>query len=494
MSWSSAIPERLLRYAGDVLPYEQAVLEGSATLEERLVEFQRRSPEYGFCATPRGPDIARHARRGITLAEWVASVGAGFLAADRSMFDVLPGAVRTVSDTELASYLAAVGAFPLLEQREGYDAGVAYALRVDAAIGAGEGDVAAELLRGLAAYVDNRAFLRGVFLALGPLDDLEARIDRLRDRGNLLQRFAGGAWDATTGLVSTAWGLTGRVLHDPGGWADNWGNLGSSLWWGVRNPDDFALAVIDWEGLKDDPARWLGGLVPDAALVVATGGAGAAVVRGGSATRMTLRAAARGLRSAENLGDIMRALRPIASGVRTDVESRWRTLGGRELRWTPVGYVDEAGNVASVSVGIGRGPLARLSKPLGHDPTTTFRSGQYLVRRAQQPMTLHRVGSPGRPLGNYWTAIEPRGPLQAQIDSALRPDWGNTAQEVTTIRIPAGTTLYEGLAGPQPLRSGDLPSPHRSGLLGGGHQVFVPDVTEGWIVGRPRPFLRPSAG
>ena len=60
--------------------------------------------------------------------------------------------------------------------------------------------------------------------------------------------------------------------------------------------------------------------------------------------------------------------------------------------------------------------------------------------------------------------------LQSVIDSALDPQWGNTAQNVARIRVPAGTTIYEGAAAAQ------------RGLVGGGNQVFIPKVDPSWIV------------
>jgi hypothetical protein len=484
MSVISAVPEQLLAYAAATLPYEDAVIRASEDLEEKLQAFQSRCPEYRFCPTPRGQEVARHALRGQTLAEWTSAVGAAFSAVDRGFVSYLPGAVRTISDADLAAYLESVGAFALLEQREAFAAGIDHAMRIEQAIAARDAEAAEALLRQLADYGDNDVFLRAVFLSLGDLDDLEDRIDAFRDRGNVFGRFFGGAWDATAGTVTTLWGLTGQAIYDADGAGRNWSALGDALAYGWDNPGDFALTLVDWEGLKDDPVRWLGGLAPDAVLAVATAGTGAVASRGASATR----AAVRGLRSAENLTDVMRALRPLAGAVLTDVESGVRTIGGRQVHWTPVGYADEAGNVSRVFVGARRGPLSRLEDVVGHDPTTTFRSGQYLVRTTDAPTTLYRVGARGRPLGSYWTAVRPKGPGQAQMDHALRPDWGNTAQEVTEIRLPAGQTIYEGVAGPQPLRPGGSAAPTSSGLLGGGHQVFVPNVPADWII-ESRPFL-----
>ncbi|HEV2069561.1 MAG TPA: hypothetical protein VGR26_07205 [Acidimicrobiales bacterium] len=262
MSVSSAVPEHLFDYAGELLPAEEGVVRSVERLEEALRRFEQRCPEFGFCVVPRGPEIARHAERGHALAEWVAAVGAAFLAADNGFVGTLPRTRRSIDDEELRAYLDAVGAFSVLEQREAHEAGIAYAGRVNAALAAGDGAEAESLLRGMADFEANEAFLRGALLALGDLDELADAIDTVSPRPNALLRFLGGARDASVGTVSTVWGLTGQALYDPAGAGRNWGNLGSAVAWGFDNPDDFALAVIDWEGLKDDPARWLGGLAP----------------------------------------------------------------------------------------------------------------------------------------------------------------------------------------------------------------------------------------
>ena len=79
------------------------------------------------------------------------------------------------------------------------------------------------------------------------------------------------------------------------------------------------------------------------------------------------------------------------------------------------------------------------------------------------------------PLGRYWTRTRPSGPLQSRIDSALLPSWGNTAESVAEIRVPAGTTIFEGAAAPQATTLGGE-------LLGGGNKVFIPDDDPAWIV------------
>lgn len=73
-------------------------------------------------------------------------------------------------------------------------------------------------------------------------------------------------------------------------------------------------------------------------------------------------------------------------------------------------------------------------------------------------------------LGQFWTRTPPSGRLQSQIDLALKPAWGNTATQVTKIQVPAGTTIYEGVAAAH------------GGLVGGGSQVVIPSVNPAWIV------------
>ena len=113
------------------------------------------------------------------------------------------------------------------------------------------------------------------------------------------------------------------------------------------------------------------------------------------------------------------------------------------------------------------GPLT-----LSSEVTNTFRSGTYSKVVTSEPTTLYRVygGSSDR-LGPYWSRTKPSGPDQAIVDSALDPQWGNTATNVVTIQVPARTTFYEGAAAGQ------------RGLVGGGNQVyFNTNVSQSWIV------------
>lgn len=115
--------------------------------------------------------------------------------------------------------------------------------------------------------------------------------------------------------------------------------------------------------------------------------------------------------------------------------------------------------------------------PLDDSVAATFRSASYDEVVLSQDTLLYRVyGGEAGPIGGYWSRTPPTGPMQAQIDLALNPQWGNLATDVATIKVPAGTTIYEGAAAAQSLPGGGT-------LLGGGNQVFIPNVNSGWLVG-----------
>jgi filamentous hemagglutinin len=112
--------------------------------------------------------------------------------------------------------------------------------------------------------------------------------------------------------------------------------------------------------------------------------------------------------------------------------------------------------------------------PLSDTVANSFRSGTYTEVITTEPTILYRVyGGKAGEIGEYWTATKPTGTLQSKIDSALKPQWGNTATSVVEIEIPAGVRLYEGVTASQ-----------GGGLIGGGSQIFVPKeaINPAWIV------------
>ena len=141
------------------------------------------------------------------------------------------------------------------------------------------------------------------------------------------------------------------------------------------------------------------------------------------------------------------------------------------------------GKVVEVNADIADIPTS--TKILGHYGTTvegklsakeaaTFRNSTYFETVTTEPTVLYRVygGSAGQ-LGAYWTTTKPAGSVQSIVDTALNPQWGNTATKVVKIEVPAGVTLYQGKAAQQ------------VGLVGGGTQVYFPKgskVDPKWIM------------
>jgi hypothetical protein len=116
------------------------------------------------------------------------------------------------------------------------------------------------------------------------------------------------------------------------------------------------------------------------------------------------------------------------------------------------------------------GPLNQ--GPLAAGIANTFRSGTYAGGNLAQSQTMYRVIGPGgNAAGSYWTLAPPSGPVASTINNALLPQWGNNAAQTVTATIPSGTNVYVGIAAQQ------------GGLVGGGVQVYIPQVNPAWITG-----------
>lgn len=157
---------------------------------------------------------------------------------------------------------------------------------------------------------------------------------------------AGGLWAApgniATGVVS--WGrkmgagildlalhsnVAYMLINPDGYWDYNVGmlrgirDLGLSAW---HHPGDTAYAFFEIDALKENPARWIGQIGPDAALTV-IGGAGA-ITKGGKAISS--------LRALDETSDVAAAIRAgkVLGPIR--VEKVGTTLAEGELIWTPI--------------------------------------------------------------------------------------------------------------------------------------------------------------
>lgn len=143
-----------------------------------------------------------------------------------------------------------------------------------------------------------------------------------------------------------------------------------------------------------------------------------------------------------------------------------------------IGVIVEAAGVtvttSSVSTGVNAikhyGPMNK--GPLPESIAKTFRGGSYSEVILQQETTFYRVyGGSADKIGMFWTKVKSTGALQAKIDLALKTEWGNTAENLVKINVPAGTKVYEGFAEAQ-----------GGYLVGGGSQVVIPRIDPKWVV------------
>ena len=117
------------------------------------------------------------------------------------------------------------------------------------------------------------------------------------------------------------------------------------------------------------------------------------------------------------------------------------------------------------------------SGPLKRNIAETFAGGSYTKIVLKDDAVFYRVyGGDAGKVGRYMTRTPQNGGMQTQIDLALVPDWGNTAEYITKVVVPKGTIIYEGRAALQAINGG------AGQLLGGGNQIYIPEVNPLWFV------------
>ncbi|MCP4591681.1 MAG: hypothetical protein GY842_13150, partial [bacterium] len=138
-------------------------------------------------------------------------------------------------------------------------------------------------------------------------------------------------------------------------------------------------------------------------------------------------------------------------------------------------HVARESQLTGLSTGEVRTFSAVKPGPLPDNVAETFAGGRYFERVLRSERVYHRVaGGTAGPIGRRGTFVTPIpqiGGLQSRIDLAIRPEWGNSAVQVYRLRVPAGTTVFEG---PVSTQGGPW--------VGGKIQAFIPDAAETWIV------------
>lgn len=307
MATSSARPDELIAYSAQLFTEAEVVIE-SNRVGAALTDLEASSGLY----LPDLGDIQEEVNTKVRLAQeldvWVGAVGQGFLLAGGG--DEL---VIDIDDDSVIEHLPPGMADPPAESRARAEEGANAFDDLKQACDDRDHDRIEELLELLEQHQDDPAWMAGFAIqgedVLGDLDELEGMLEdgmRPKKTGGpfgWVVDLGKGVWDSVWGTVEFLYGLTLEGVVNPGQWVDNWAGLGSGLWHGITNPLEFLSAIVDWEGLKDNPARWIGSFVPDLAVTVFSGGAGA-VARGG-----------RGL---DALRDLARTLR---RGVDVDVDN-----------------------------------------------------------------------------------------------------------------------------------------------------------------------------
>lgn len=128
------------------------------------------------------------------------------------------------------------------------------------------------------------------------------------------------------------------------------------------------------------------------------------------------------------------------------------------------------------------GPLAELND----HPNLNFYGGRYNSRVLTEDTIYYRAGDANNKYGRYFVEIPPKSVIQVRMDTAVKPYWTNKRtgmwekndlgidisgkskiEKIYTVRVPAGTVIYEGPVAPQ------------GGMYLGGmeiNQIFLPDT------------------
>lgn len=105
--------------------------------------------------------------------------------------------------------------------------------------------------------------------------------------------------------------------------------------------------------------------------------------------------------------------------------------------------------------------------PLPPDIAVTFLDSKCKKVKLLMPQTFFRYYSnETNKKGRYLTTDQYQTNIEAINSLALNQAWGNKAEKMLSITLPAGTTVYEGIVAPQ--------NP-TSCYPGGGEQIFIED-------------------
>ncbi|MCC8376554.1 hypothetical protein CKY10_03860 [Photorhabdus sp. HUG-39] len=128
------------------------------------------------------------------------------------------------------------------------------------------------------------------------------------------------------------------------------------------------------------------------------------------------------------------------------------------------------------------GPLSHHPYDIRWAPAGNFAGGKYNSRVLDEDLILYRGGNGGggqNALGQLFTTSPPTSVAHVRIDTAVKPQWFNEAGELTgkspinavyKVKIPKGTTIFEGPVG------------YQGGIYLGGQNKMQIFVKEPWKI------------
>lgn len=106
----------------------------------------------------------------------------------------------------------------------------------------------------------------------------------LHNVGDFFEGAWEGIWDSLTALTSLS-----ATLVQPWKWPEAFTTAKQVVSYAIENPVEFGKLLIDVEGFKKNPAKWLGNLAPSVVAAIFTAGAGGVALRVASTSPRILR-------------------------------------------------------------------------------------------------------------------------------------------------------------------------------------------------------------
>lgn len=291
----------------------------------------------------------------------------------------------------------------------------------------------------------------------------ERRLDDVGDAAtwtwDQAKQVPGGVWEGTKGIGEGAVFISGLNplnpvnVANPGEFLGRYKQLGETGVYAYENPGEFGKALINYEDLEAGRyGEWLGNLGPDAALAVATGGAGTVATRG-----------VRTAKAVDKLADAERAF-----DRATDMQQRMPTQKYRDDRT----FAAQPGERGGISIsGESMTEHERMLRRIGEDPDLLKRQDsaemRELMRNHGHETPRHGLDIPPRPEGWYngthaelrLLVEEPkvpvgvtRNPCAENCDPGMQRLAASVKEDIV-VHSPDGPTLYrrDGEVIPNPL-------------------------------------------